>query len=91
MAQIMSSDPNLSLDLAIVDGGHDIGTARSDLLVFEGLLRAGGYLWLDDFENANAVEIDVNMIGRDFSCHRRNCMRFLTGDHRGMMIHQKGF
>ncbi len=91
MAQALSSNNDATLDLAIVDGGHDIETARHDLLVFDALLKPGGFLWLDDFGNANCICVGVNVIGREFAAARGSCHRFLTPDHRGMMVYQKGF
>lgn len=91
MAQALSSNNEATLDLAIVDGGHDINTARSDLAIFEALVRPGGFIWLDDFENANCISVGVNIVGRDFAASRSHCHRFLTHDNRGMMIYQKGF
>ena len=43
LGQILSSNPGATLDFAIVDGGHDIDTARSDMLIMETLLKPGGY------------------------------------------------
>ncbi len=91
LAHTLSSNNAATLDFAIVDGGHDVATARSDMMVFEGLLKPGGFLWLDDFENANCINTGVNIVGREFAATRGHCMRFLTTDHRGMMIYQKGF
>ncbi len=91
LAQAISSNDDATLDLAIVDGGHDTDTARMDLLIFEAILRPGGYLWLDDFENANCIAVGVNLVGREFAAVHQHCLRFLTKDCRGMMIYQKGF
>lgn len=91
LAQTLSSNNSATLDFAMVDGGHDIETARSDLIVLESLVRPGGFLWLDDFENANCINVGVNVVGREFAASRSHCHRFLTADNRGMMIYQKGF
>ncbi|MFQ5463426.1 MAG: class I SAM-dependent methyltransferase [Phycisphaerae bacterium] len=91
MAQALGSNHDATLDLAIVDGGHDIETARNDLLVFDALLKPGGFLWLDDFGNATSVCVGVDIVGREFAASRGSCHRLLAPDHRGMMIYQKGF
>ncbi len=91
MAQVLSSNNDATLDFAIVDGGHDVETARADMVILESLLRPGGYLWLDDFENANCINVGVNVVGREFASSRGHCLRFLTADNRGMMLHQKAF
>lgn len=91
LAQSLSSNNDATLDLAIVDGGHDLQTARHDLAVFEALVKPGGFIWLDDFENRNCIAVGVNMVGREFAAHRPSCQRFITSDNRGMMIFQKGF
>jgi len=80
----------LSLDLGIVDGGHDMDTALSDLEVLFSFLKPGGYLWLDDFENA-LPNSGVNLAGRAFAMRWGNCLRFQTRDGRGFMLHQKAF
>ncbi len=90
LVQILNANANATLDFAIVDGGHDVETARSDLLIFESILRPGGYIWLDDFENTMYVCVGVSVVGREFAASRRNCLRFVTADHRGMMLYQKG-
>ncbi len=91
LALTLSSNNDATLDLAIVDGGHDVETARHDLMVLESVLKPGGYLWLDDFENANCIAVGVNLVGREFAASRKHCLRFRTSDNRGMMIYQKGF
>jgi len=91
LAQALSSNPAATLDLGVVDGGHDVETARHDLLVMESVVKPGGFLWLDDFENANCINVGVNIVGREFATARAHCHRFLTSEHRGMMIYQKGF
>lgn len=91
LGHVLDANDQSTLDVAIVDGGHDVETARADMIVFESVLRPGGYLWLDDFENANCVTVGVNIVGREFAALRPHCLRFLTADHRGMMIYQKGF
>ena len=91
LGQILSSNPGATLDFGIVDGGHDMNTARSDLLVMETLLKPGGYLWLDDFESNKDRCVQVSIVGREFATSRRHCLRFVTADHRGLMIYQKGF
>ncbi|MGB0717139.1 MAG: class I SAM-dependent methyltransferase [Phycisphaerae bacterium] len=91
LSTIFNQQPKATLDLGIIDGGHDIETARNDMLVMESLLRPGGYLWLDDFENNLYRMVGVNIVGREFANSRKNCVRFQTADDRGMMIYQKGF
>jgi predicted O-methyltransferase YrrM len=91
LGQILSSNPGATLDFATVDGGHDIDTARSDMLIMETLLKPGGYLWLDDFESNKDRCVQVSIVGREFAMSRRHCLRFVTADHRGLMIYQKGF
>lgn len=91
LVQVLNANPDVALDLAIVDGGHDVETARTDLVVFESVLRPGGYLWLDDFENPVCVAVGVNIVGREFSATRPHGLRFATADHRGMAIFQKSF
>jgi predicted O-methyltransferase YrrM len=91
LAQILDRNPQSALDFAIVDGGHDVETARADLLIMQALLRPGGYLWLDDFESHSCRCVGVSLVGREFARSNPNCMRFTTADHRGMLIYQKGF
>lgn len=91
LGQTIGSNPSATLDFAFVDGGHDPDTARNDLLICETLLKPGGYLWFDDFENATHICVGVNLVGREFVNTRQRCMRFLTPDHRGMMLYQKTF
>ncbi len=91
LVQVLNSNPAATLDLAIVDGGHDVETARTDMIVFESVLRPGGYLWLDDFENPVCVAIGVNIVGREFVTNRPHGLRFTTSDNRGMAIFQKSF
>jgi hypothetical protein len=80
----------LTLDLGIIDGGHDRSTAAHDLETLFAYLRPGGYLWLDDFEKA-LPNAGVNLAGRDFARRWGSCLRFRTQDARGFMIHQKSF
>ena len=91
LGQVLNRHPGATLDLAIVDGGHDMQTCQADLMILEALLAPGGYLWLDDFESLVCRCINVSIVGREFARSRPNCMRFNTADHRGMMIFQKGF
>lgn len=91
LAHAISSNPIATLDMGIIDGGHDVETARYDLLVMESIVKPGGFLWLDDFENNNCINVGVNIVGREFAASRGHCHRFITTDHRGMMIYQKGF
>ena len=91
LAQLFNQNPTLTLDFCIVDGGHDVETARHDMIVMESLLKPGGYLWLDDFENNIYRNVGVNVAGREFAMSRKHCLRFITDDHRGILIHQKGF
>ncbi len=80
----------LTLDLGIVDGGHDAETAAHDLDVLFSYLRPGAYLWLDDFEKA-LPNSGVNRAGHEFARRWGHCLRFRTGDARGFMLHQKAF
>ncbi len=91
LAQILDRNPTPGLDLAIVDGGHDVETARTDMAIMQALVRPGGYLWLDDFESTTCRCVGVSIVGREFARDHPNCVRFVTADHRGMMIYQKGF
>ena len=80
----------LTLDLGLVDGGHDAATALGDLETLFAFLKPGGYLWLDDFEK-DLPNAGVNLAGRTFARRWGNCLRFKTRDTRGFMIHQKAF
>ncbi len=91
LPQIFNQHPQATLDFALVDGGHDMETAKTDLLVMDSMLKPGGYIWFDDFENANCRCVGVNIVGREFAAVRGHCVRFLTHDHRGMMLYQKAF
>lgn len=83
-------EDGLTLDLGIIDGGHDEPTAAHDLATLFAYLRPGGYLWLDDFEKA-LPNAGVNLAGHDFARRWGSCLRFATRDARGFMLHQKGF
>lgn len=83
-------EEGLTLDLGIIDGGHDEATAAHDLATLFAYLRPGGYLWLDDFEKA-LPNAGVNLAGHDFARRWGSCLRFATRDARGFMLHQKGF
>jgi predicted O-methyltransferase YrrM len=91
LGDVLDADSDATLDLAIVDGGHDIETARADMVIMEALLRPGGYLWLDDFENTAHRCTGVTIVGREFARQRGNCVRFVTTDRRGILLYQKSF
>ena len=91
IVSVLNKDAALTFDLGIVDGGHDYATAKSDLDVMSSLVKPGGFVWLDDFDNGRVVCSGVNQAGLEFAAARGSCVRFRTPDHRGMMIYQKGF
>lgn len=80
----------LTLDLGVVDGGHDAETALHDLEVLASFLKLGGYLWLDDFEKIVPCA-GANMAGRTFARRWGSCHRYRTSDNRGFMLYQKAF
>lgn len=80
----------LTLDLGLVDGGHDAETALNDLETLSSFLVLGGYLWLDDFENVLPCA-GANAAGRAFARKWGSCQRYRTGDSRGFMLYQKAF
>ena len=90
LGQMLDANPQATLDFAIVDGGHDMVTARSDLMIMEALLKPGGFLWLDDFESQRLRCTTVTLVGREFARQRSNWMRFVSAEHRGMLLYQKG-
>jgi predicted O-methyltransferase YrrM len=78
----------ITLDLGIIDGGHDHATAAHDLETLFAYLKPGGFLWLDDFEKL-LPNAGVNLAGHDFARRWGNCLNFQTRDARGFMLHQK--
>ena len=90
LRRYLRRNEGLTLDLAIVDGGHDVVTAAQDLETVFAYLKPGGYLWLDDFEKA-LPNAGVNLAGHAFAKRWGNCLRFRTQDARGFMLHQKLF
>ena len=90
LRRYLRRNEGLTLDLAIVDGGHDAATAAHDLETVFAYLKPGGYLWLDDFEKA-LPNAGVNLAGHAFARRWGSCLRFRTQDARGFMLHQKGF
>lgn len=88
--QHLRANEGLTLDLGVVDGGHDAETAMHDMEALSAFLVLGGYLWLDDFEKPVPCA-GVNLAGRAFARKWGSCHRFRTHDTRGFMIYQKAF
>lgn len=88
--QYLREHEGLTLDLGLVDGGHDAETALHDLETLSSFLVLGGYLWLDDFEKIVPCA-GANMAGRAFARKWGSCQRFRTEDTRGFMLYQKAF
>ena len=86
----LKKNEGLTLDFALVDGGHDEKTAMSDLETLSAFLINGGYLWLDDFDKV-VPYFGVNKAGRAFARQWGACQRFRTKDTRGFMLFQKVF